>query len=190
MAESAQMFRKAAEAPPAAFRAIPEPAGGPGSGTSNPGRSGEDPEGCAAEGLGIGPASRELGLHARTLMAYERIGLVRPRRRSGRRVYSRNELRWLACVQDLNRPGGVGLRGLSALRRFVPCWTIRAQLEEGGDDGPGRTAAENVGRLALAYEGTAPARCRECGVYLAESAEATAAWNAEVARKRRGDAGP
>lgn len=184
MAERVQAVRMAEKAPPAASRAVPAPAGGPGAGASNPVRSVEDPEGLGPEGLGIGPASRELGLHARTLMAYERIGLVRPRRRSGRRVYSRNELRWLACVQELNRPGGVGLRGLSALRRFVPCWAIRAHLEEGGDAGPDRDAAESLDRLGRAYEGTAPARCRECGVYLAEHADTQAAWNAEVARKR------
>jgi MerR family transcriptional regulator/heat shock protein HspR len=179
MAESTQAVRIAAEPPPAASGEVPEPTGGPDLGASNPARSAEDPG-----ELAIGPASRELGLHARTLMAYERIGLVRPRRRSGRRVYSRNELRWLACVQDLNRPGGVGLRGLSVLRRFVPCWAIREQLEEGGEAVPDGTAAEGLARLARACEGTAPARCRECGVYQAEHAETKAAWDAEVAHKR------
>ena len=39
--------------------------------------------------------------------------------------YSAPELRWLGCVQELNREGGISLQGLSTLLRFVPCWAVR-----------------------------------------------------------------
>lgn len=135
--------------------------------------------------VGIGPASRRLGLHPRTLMAYERIGLIRPARRRTRRIYSDNDLRWLACVQDFNRHAGVSLHGLSMLRRFLPCWAVREQMERdagGGWEPPGLTSLERVHR---AYLGEAPVACRGCGVYRAGRDEARAALGSYDARETR-----
>lgn len=116
----------------------------------------------------IGEAAARLGLHPRTLMAYERIGLVKPERRSNRRMYSDNEIRWLGCVQVMNREGGISLQGLSTLLRFVPCWAILGQVERGGS-GDCSPAAHPAGacleRVQRAYAGHAPGTCRSCGIY-------------------------
>jgi hypothetical protein len=101
-------------------------------------------------------------------MAWERMGLVRPERRGGRRVYSEDELRWLGCLQAFNRPGGISLQGVSALLKFVPCWAIRGQLAE-ETDGPCVPAEWPAGRcldrVVRAYGGHAPAACRDCGIW-------------------------
>jgi MerR family transcriptional regulator/heat shock protein HspR len=116
----------------------------------------------------IGAASAKLGVHPRTLMAWERIGLVKPARRSTRRHYSDDELRWLECVQAFNREGGVSLKGLSTLLRFVPCWAIRGQIQsgEGVCCPPAYPAKQSLDRVRGAYAGSAPRECRSCGVYL------------------------
>lgn len=118
--------------------------------------------------LPIGETARRLDLHPRTLMAWERMGLVRPAREGGRRVFSEPELRWLTCLRAFNRRGGVSLQGLSALLRFVPCWAIRARLAE-RDDGSyapaGWPASRCLDHVVRAYEGEAPAECRDCGIY-------------------------
>jgi hypothetical protein len=100
-------------------------------------------------------------------MAWERIGLVRPARRSLRRRYSDDELRWLACVQEFNRRGGISLQGLSTMLRFVPCWAIRSQVESGRDVccPPAYPARQCLDRVHGAYAGSAPYECQSCGVY-------------------------
>ena len=116
----------------------------------------------------IGVASEKLGVHPRTLMAYERIGLVKPIRRSNRRRYSDDELRWLGCVQAFNRQGGISLNGLSTLLRFVPCWAVRRQMAVQDDPvccPSSYPAGECLDRVRDAYSGEAPGECRTCGVY-------------------------
>jgi MerR family transcriptional regulator/heat shock protein HspR len=113
----------------------------------------------------IGRASETLGVHPRTLMAYERIGLVRPARRANRRYYSPDELRWLGCVQTLNREAGISLQGLSTLLRFVPCWAIRSELHAGPEPAAAAPVESRLERVLRAYAGAAPEYCRNCGVY-------------------------
>ncbi len=134
--------------------------------------------------LPIGEAARRLSLHPRTLMAWERMGLVRPARDGGRRVYSEDELRWLGCLREFNRAGGISLQGVSALLRVVPCWAIRAQLGPDACAAPADTApsawraASALGRLERAYTGPAPPACRDCGIWKARGASGADAWRA------------
>ena len=116
----------------------------------------------------IGEVAEQLDVHPRTLMVYERLGLVRPARRSKRRAYSSADLRWLTCLRAFNRQGGVSLQGLSTLLKFVPCWAIRAELE--GADGEvavpsAYPASACLSRVARAYAGQAPRECTGCGNY-------------------------
>ena len=133
--------------------------------------------------LPIGEAALRLSLHPRTLMAWERMGLVRPARDGGRRVYSEDEIRWLGCLQAFNRSGGVSLSGISALLRFVPCWGIRAELAVGRDV-PGAPAewpaTHCLQRVEQAYVGESPAECRDCGIWRSRHAEGLGAWREKL----------
>jgi hypothetical protein len=116
----------------------------------------------------IGEAADALGVHPRTLMSYERIGLVKPAREANRRRYSSDDVQWLRCLQDFNREGGISLQGLRTVLRFVPCWAVRSVLREGdgGECHPGRyPAGACLDRVVRAYEGDALPECRECGNY-------------------------
>ena len=116
----------------------------------------------------ISTASEKLGVHPRTLMAYERIGLVRPERRSNQRRYSEDELRWLGCLQTFNREAGISLQGLSTMLRFVPCWAVRAEMSgEGACCPPAYPAGSCLDRVHQAYSGEAPEYCETCGIYQA-----------------------
>jgi hypothetical protein len=68
-----------------------------------------------------------------------------------------------------NRRGGISLKGLGTILRFVPCWAIRREIEEAGPSAeccpaayPGASCLDRVHR---AYSGEAPETCRTCGIY-------------------------
>jgi MerR family transcriptional regulator/heat shock protein HspR len=71
----------------------------------------------------IGVVSELLDVHPETLRVWERHGIVKPARRSGRRFYSETDLRRLRFIlkligEDLNLP---------AIRHYLqlyPCWQL------------------------------------------------------------------
>jgi MerR family transcriptional regulator/heat shock protein HspR len=72
----------------------------------------------------IGIASELLNVHPETIRVWERSGIIKPQRRSGRRFYSEDDLKQLRFIkklvnQDLNLP---------AIRYhlgFYPCWQAK-----------------------------------------------------------------
>lgn len=120
----------------------------------------------------ISEASKRVGLHPRTLMLYERMGLLVPERRGHQRRYSDDDLRWLGCIREINHRGGVSLAGIRAFLRYLPCWALRGcAMRASRNVSPGQfdceRAAEMVRRL---LEGQSLASCQDCGYYLPASA--------------------
>jgi len=54
----------------------------------------------------IGIVAELLNIHPRTLRIYEREGLIKPARRSGKRFFSNNDLKWLKCLRKLIHEDG------------------------------------------------------------------------------------
>ena len=73
----------------------------------------------------IGIVAELLGIHPRTLRIYEREGLIKPARRSGKRYYSNNDLQWLKCLRKLIHEDGLNIAGIKKLLTLAPCWEIR-----------------------------------------------------------------
>lgn len=64
----------------------------------------------------ISVAARLVGLHAQSLRNYERAGLVRPTRSSGRqRLYSRADIARVRYIQRLVQDLGVNLAGVEVI---------------------------------------------------------------------------
>jgi MerR family transcriptional regulator/heat shock protein HspR len=115
----------------------------------------------------IAEASRRAGLHPRTLMLYERLGLLVPQRRGQQRRYTEDDLRWLGCIREINHEGGVSLAGIRAFMNYLPCWALRGCARRTRlDVSPGKfdcaRAAAAVERL---FDGQAPEACKDCGHY-------------------------
>jgi len=115
----------------------------------------------------ISEASRRVGLHPRTLMLYERLGLLVPERRGQQRRYSDHDLRWLGCIREINHRGGVSLAGIRAFLRYLPCWALRRCAMRGARDvSPGRfdcdIAVDAIQRL---LDGQSLESCKDCGYY-------------------------
>jgi len=73
----------------------------------------------------IGIVAELLDIHPRTLRIYEREGLIRPARRSGKRYYSNTDLQWLTCLRRLTHEEGLNIAGIKKLLTLASCWEIR-----------------------------------------------------------------
>ncbi len=72
----------------------------------------------------IGVAARMLGVHPRTLRIYESEGLIRPRYKGGRRLFSQNDIQWTSCLRSMIHDDGISIPGIKKLLALVPCWEI------------------------------------------------------------------
>ena len=70
----------------------------------------------------IGIVSELLDVHPETIRTWERSGLMLPpRRRSGKRTFSGNDLKRLQFIQSLAQEG-LSLRAIRYYLRLYPCW--------------------------------------------------------------------
>lgn len=72
----------------------------------------------------IGVAARLLNVHPRTLRIYEDEGLVRPHRQGPRRMFSQNDLQWIACLRSAIHDQGISIPGIKKLLRYATCYEI------------------------------------------------------------------
>jgi MerR family transcriptional regulator, heat shock protein HspR len=64
----------------------------------------------------ISVAARLVGMHAQSLRNYERIGLIRPSRSTGRvRLYSPSDIEQLRAIQRMVQDLGVNLAGVEVI---------------------------------------------------------------------------
>lgn len=64
----------------------------------------------------ISAAAELAGMHAQTLRAYDRLGLVRPlRTKGGGRRYTRRDIKDLLEIQRLSQEGGINLAGIKKI---------------------------------------------------------------------------
>jgi len=80
----------------------------------------------------IASVAKMLNLHPRTLMKYEKFGLLKPTRdpKNGRRFYSNNDVKWITCIMKLVHEEGFNLRTLNYVLSLSPCWIVRQCPDE------------------------------------------------------------
>ena len=70
--------------------------------------------------FGIGVAARIVRVHSQTLRYYERAGLIRPSRTSGRnRLYSQSDIERLRQIKRLTDDLGLNLAGVEVILRMA-----------------------------------------------------------------------
>jgi MerR family transcriptional regulator/heat shock protein HspR len=68
----------------------------------------------------ISIAAQKMGLHPRTLMIYEKNGLIKPfRTRTNRRRYSQDDLEKIKFIQFLTQKKKVNLAGVKLILEFI-----------------------------------------------------------------------
>jgi len=74
----------------------------------------------------IGLAAAKAGVTVPTLRMYEAEGLLIPyRTRTGRRIYSLEDLERVECIRRLIREEGLNLAGIRWLLAVLPCWKFK-----------------------------------------------------------------
>lgn len=114
---------------------------------------GPDPAVSGRDGTFIGPLARRLGIRPATLRAWERAGLVSPRRdsRTGYRVYDEADVRDAQLAHQLRR-GGYPLERIAPLIAQVRAAGGLEPLESALRDWSGRLSARGRAMLAGAAE--------------------------------------
>jgi MerR family transcriptional regulator/heat shock protein HspR len=69
----------------------------------------------------IGVVAELLNVHPETIRVWERQGIIKPKRRSGRRFYSETDLKRLRFVQSLIAED-LNLPAIRHYLRLYPCW--------------------------------------------------------------------
>lgn len=78
--------------------------------------------------IGIGIASKKLGVSPELLRLYERRGLVIPyKTKSGHRLYSDRDLDWIECFRRQITEYNMNLAGIRQLLALMPCWDMKSK---------------------------------------------------------------
>jgi MerR family transcriptional regulator, heat shock protein HspR len=75
----------------------------------------------------ISVAAKLLNIHPRTIMKYEREGLIKPHRniQNNHRLFSESDLRWISCIRDIVHKEGINLKAIKYLLNRIPCWGMQ-----------------------------------------------------------------
>jgi MerR family transcriptional regulator/heat shock protein HspR len=70
----------------------------------------------------IGVVSELLNVHPETIRVWERQGIIKPQRRSGKRFYSELDMERLQFIQRLIVEEGLNLPAIRHYLQLYPCW--------------------------------------------------------------------
>jgi MerR family transcriptional regulator, heat shock protein HspR len=118
----------------------------------------------------IGLAAEKLNIAVPTLRMYEKAGLLIPyKTKTGRRIYSRNDLSRVQVIIELIRVHKLNLEAIKAICSLTPCWNIvdcpKDVRESCSVYNNGKTPCWLSPDRNCAMKGIED--CRECDVYLA-----------------------
>ncbi len=99
----------------------------------------------------IGAVAELLGVCVRMVRIYEERGIVQPVRKNNQRLYSFNDVCWLARVRELINEEGYDIEEIARLISLPACWQLKGCPEELRADcpvveSPGNPASD-AGRL-------------------------------------------
>ena len=115
----------------------------------------------------MGVAAQLLKVHPRTLRIYESEGLISPKRKGGKRMFSKNDLRRIECLRELIHDENISIPGIKKLLEFTPCYRLKNCPEE-----TQKRCCELSGRKRKCWEftkKTCEKSCKNCEIYLKEN---------------------
>jgi MerR family transcriptional regulator/heat shock protein HspR len=77
------------------------------------------------ESLSTSAAAELVEVSARTLMRYEKLGLVVPRYKGKTRPFSAEDVKWLRCLRELIHGRKISIAALKKLLKSAPCRELK-----------------------------------------------------------------
>jgi MerR family transcriptional regulator/heat shock protein HspR len=119
--------------------------------------------------LGIGVASKKLGVSPELLRLYEREGLVIAHKTpSGHRLYSERDLEWIECFRRQITENKMNIAGVRTLLALMPCWNLKSKCTKRDCEDCKAYKNSTVVCWTLTDQGSKVCReesCRDCIVY-------------------------
>lgn len=83
----------------------------------------------------IGVVSKIINISPETLRLYERKGLlIAYRTKTSRRMYSQDDIDWIACIRHQIKDKRLNISGIRHLIALLPCWEInKCKLDDHTD---------------------------------------------------------
>ena len=113
----------------------------------------------------IGAVADLLGVSEQMVRVYEARGLVQPARKNKQRLYSFNDVCWLARIRELINEEGYDIDDIARLINLPACWQLKECPEETREACP---VAEAPGKRCWEVTGGeyCSRSCETCQVYL------------------------
>lgn len=70
-------------------------------------------------------AAELVEVSARTLMHYEKLGLVFPKHKGKIRLFSEQDIKWLRCLRELIHGRNISIAAVKKLLACAPCWAVK-----------------------------------------------------------------
>jgi len=119
--------------------------------------------------IGIGLASKKLGVSPELLRLYEREGLVVTHKtQSGHRLYSERDLEWISCFRQQITKNRMNIAGIRMLLALMPCWDIKSKCSKADCQSCKAYKNSNIVCWSLTDQGSKICQedtCRDCEVY-------------------------
>ncbi len=112
----------------------------------------------------IGAVAELLGVCVRMVRIYEERGLVRPKRKNNQRLYSFNDVCWLARIREFINEEGYDIDEIGRLISLPACWQLKNCPENLRTDCP---VTESPGKQCwevAKQQGRFP-NCSTCQIY-------------------------
>ncbi|RMH64626.1 MAG: MerR family transcriptional regulator [Calditrichaeota bacterium] len=116
----------------------------------------------------IGIVAEMFNISVGTLRAYEREGLILPRKTEGKhRYFSESDIKRIACIRSMIKDKGLNIAGIKMIFSVVPCWEIKQCPEEDRASCPAyHNADAPCWEIKSADSVCGPVDCRTCPVYI------------------------
>lgn len=74
----------------------------------------------------ISVAAKLLNVHMRTIIKYEKEGLLKPSRNTSNnhRLFSKADLKWVECIRTIVHKEGINIKSIKYMLTRIPCWAL------------------------------------------------------------------
>ncbi|HED09549.1 MAG TPA: MerR family transcriptional regulator [Caldithrix abyssi] len=116
----------------------------------------------------IGIVAEMFNVSVGTIRAYEKEGLILPRKTEGKhRYFNQNDITRIACIRRMITEKGLNIAGIKMVFSIIPCWEVKQCSQEDRTHCPAyHNADAPCWEIKNENSVCGPLDCRDCPVYI------------------------